>query len=286
VSGSGEGSEERLPAYPVTKKDLQVIDRNNSVWISPADKPVVMRLPKDSLRDVQNKAAPAISETYNLNPFEFAELVDREGNIWFGDTRGILRALARTSASMSFDVMTLEEIPFYNEDLDCPPDPPAVENMKKLIAESDGVLIATPEYNDGIPGVLKNALDWASRPAFQSGFKNKPVSIISSSLAHDLLAESPVRCATQSPARGRLTGGVRAQYKLREALIAMQAHLVMGPEVVIGGVHGKVDHSEYHDEGGLPFILQSLERLRAEILSRRAFGGNALMISSSNEEPS
>ena len=187
---------------------------------------------------------------------------------------------------MSFDVMTLEEIPFYNEDLDCPPGPPAVENMKKLIAESDGVLIATPEYNHGFPGVLKNALDWASRPAFQSCFKNKPVSIISSSLAYHLLAESPVRCATQSPARGQFTGGVRAQYKLREALIAMQAHLVMGPEVVIGGVHGTVDHSEYYDEGGLPFILQSLERLRTEILSRRAFGTNALMISSSNEEPS
>jgi chromate reductase, NAD(P)H dehydrogenase (quinone) len=199
----------------------------------------------------------------------------------------ILRALARrTSASMSIDVITLEEIPFYNEDLDCPPGPPAVENMKKLIAESDGVLIATPEYNDGIPGVLKNALDWASRPAFQSGFKNKPVSIISSSLAHHLLAESPVRCATQTQARARFTGGVRAQYKLREALSAMQAHLVMGPEVVIGGVHGKVGYSEYYDEGGLPFILQSLERLREEILSRRAFGANALMISSSNEEPS
>jgi chromate reductase, NAD(P)H dehydrogenase (quinone) len=187
---------------------------------------------------------------------------------------------------MSIDVITLEEIPFYNEDLDCPPGPPAVENMKKLIAESDGVLIATPEYNDGIPGVLKNALDWASRPAFQSGFKNKPVSIISSSLAHHLLAESPVRCATQTQARARFTGGVRAQYKLREALSAMQAHLVMGPEVVIGGVHGKVGYSEYYDEGGLPFILQSLERLREEILSRRAFGANALMISSSNEEPS
>jgi len=91
VSGSGEGSVERLPAYPVAKKALQIIDRNNSVWISPWDKPVVMRLPKDSLRDVQNKTSPAISETYNINPFETAELVDREGNIWFGDTRGIHR---------------------------------------------------------------------------------------------------------------------------------------------------------------------------------------------------
>ena len=50
-----------------------------------------MRLPKDSLRDVPNKASPAISETYNINPFQMAELVDREGNIWFGDTRGIHR---------------------------------------------------------------------------------------------------------------------------------------------------------------------------------------------------
>ncbi|NYF54136.1 ATP-binding protein [Tunturiibacter gelidoferens] len=91
VSVSGEGPDERLPAYPVTKKDLQIVDRNNSVWISPWDKPVVMRLPKDSLRDVHNKVSPAISETYNINHFEFAELVDREGNIWFGDTRGIHR---------------------------------------------------------------------------------------------------------------------------------------------------------------------------------------------------
>jgi PAS domain S-box-containing protein len=91
VSGSGEGSYERLPAYPVTSKNSQMVDRNNSVWISPADKPVVMRLPKDSLRNVQNQASPAISETYNINPFAMAELVGREGNIWFGDTKGIHR---------------------------------------------------------------------------------------------------------------------------------------------------------------------------------------------------
>jgi len=91
VSGSNEGSSERLPAYPVTKKALQLVDRNNSVWISPFDKPVVMRLPKDSLRDVRAKASAAIPETYNVNPFQMAELVDREGNIWFGDTRGIHR---------------------------------------------------------------------------------------------------------------------------------------------------------------------------------------------------
>jgi hypothetical protein len=81
ASDSGEGSDERLPAYPVTKKPFQFVDRNNSVWLSPWDKPVVMRFPKDGLRDVQNKASPAISETYNVNPIQMAELVDREGQM-------------------------------------------------------------------------------------------------------------------------------------------------------------------------------------------------------------
>ncbi len=92
ASGSGKGSAERVPAaYPVTSKNLQMVDRNNSVWVSPTDKPVVMRIPKDSLRNDPNTAPPAGSETYNINPFRMAELVDREGNIWFGDSRGIHR---------------------------------------------------------------------------------------------------------------------------------------------------------------------------------------------------
>jgi hypothetical protein len=87
--GSNEDSHKKPAVYPVLKGSL--LDRNNSVWISPWDKPVVMRLPKDSLRDVQNNASTAISGTYNINPFQMAGLVDREGNIWFGDTRGIHR---------------------------------------------------------------------------------------------------------------------------------------------------------------------------------------------------
>ena len=62
---------------------------------------------------------------------------------------------------------------------------------------------------------------------------------------------------------------MRAQYQLRETLIAMQAQLVMGPEVVIGGVHTKFVDSEYNDETGLSFIMESLERLRVEALVRR-----------------
>ena len=162
----------------------------------------------------------------------------------------LLKVLAEKAApAIEIQVVTLEDIPLYNEDLDQAPEIPSVAAFKKLIAESDGVLITTPEYNHGVPGVLKNALDWASRPVFESCFKNKPVTIFSSSKA--------------------FTGGVRAQYQLREALISMQAHLVMGPEVVVGGVHTKLAEDVYQDVTGLTFMMRSLDRLREEILARR-----------------
>ena len=161
----------------------------------------------------------------------------------------LLKILAEKALpTIEIRVVTLEDIPLYNEDLDGKQEILTVAAFKRIIAESDGVLIATPEYNHGIPGVLKNALDWASRPVFESCFKHKPVSIISSSLA--------------------FTGGVRAQYQLRETLISMQAHLVMGPEGVVGGVHTKLADDAYTDENGLTFMLNSLGSLRDEIIGR------------------
>jgi chromate reductase, NAD(P)H dehydrogenase (quinone) len=161
----------------------------------------------------------------------------------------LLKILAEKALpTIEIRVVTLEDIPLYNEDLDGKQEILTVAAFKRIIAESDGVLIATPEYNHGIPGVLKNALDWASRPVFESCFKHKPVSIISSSLA--------------------FTGGVRAQYQLRETLISMQVHLVMGPEVVVGGVHTKLADDAYTDENGLTFMLNSLGSLRDEIIGR------------------
>jgi PAS domain S-box-containing protein len=92
MSDSSEGSEKKLAAYPVLTKDSQqFFDRNNSLWISYDDKPIVMRLPKEKLRGDLNGATPAGSESYDVYPFQAAQLVDREGNIWFGDTKGIHR---------------------------------------------------------------------------------------------------------------------------------------------------------------------------------------------------
>ena len=90
-SDSGEGSAERPPVYPILTKASQFIDRNNGLWTSPPDKPVMMRLPRENLHNAFNRVSPGGSETYDINPFEKAILVDREGNIWFGDTKGIHR---------------------------------------------------------------------------------------------------------------------------------------------------------------------------------------------------
>ena len=107
----------------------------------------------------------------------------------------LLRILAKESAPTThFHLVTLEEIPPYNEDLDTATGVPAVNALKRLISTSDGVLTSTPEYNHGIPGVLKNALDWLSRPVFESCFKDKPVSIISSSKAFTGACARSINC--------------------------------------------------------------------------------------------
>jgi chromate reductase len=162
----------------------------------------------------------------------------------------LLKILAhRAAPAIDLQVVTLEDIPFYNEDLDVVPGIPAVNALKLAVTAADAVLFSTPEYNHGIPGVLKNTLDWLSRPVFDSCFKDKPVSTITSSKA--------------------FTGGVRAQYQLRETLISMHAHLVVGPEVVVGSVHQKFADGIYTDEAGLDFMLQSLARLSESAAIRR-----------------
>lgn len=113
---------------------------------------------------------------------------------------------------VEWKVTTLQGIPFYDADLS--EVPKSVQAFKDEIEKSDGVVIATPEFNYGIPGVLKNALDWASRPAYQSVFAGKPVAVLGA-------APSPV-------------GTARAQGQLKQVLLGMVAEVFPYPEVAIG----------------------------------------------------
>lgn len=104
------------------------------------------------------------------------------------------------------------DLPLYDGDLERPA---SVTRLIEQIQDADAVFISTPEYNYSISGVLKNALDWASRPAYGSCFKGKPVAI-----------------ASYSP--GSL-GGVRAQQHLRPVLVAMLAQVYSAPELCVAG---------------------------------------------------
>ncbi|ULJ72251.1 NADPH-dependent FMN reductase [Rhizobium gallicum] len=134
-------------------------------------------------------------------------------------------------------------LPLYDQDEDGPSTPETVRAFRRTIAEAAGVVIATPEYNHGIPGVLKNALDWASRPFGRSTLTGKPVLVISVSTA--------------------FTGGVRAQAQVNETLLAIQACPVLGPQVVIGNIADKVSDGRLTDESSLSFALSATDRLIA-----------------------
>jgi chromate reductase, NAD(P)H dehydrogenase (quinone) len=95
----------------------------------------------------------------------------------------LLRAAATTLPSgAELEVYDgLRDLPHYDSDMDVEPAPEPVARLREAIANADGVLIATPEYNGSIPGVLKNALDWASRPFPDNALRGKPVAVIGAS---------------------------------------------------------------------------------------------------------
>jgi len=107
----------------------------------------------------------------------------------------------------------------------------------------------TPEYNHGIPGVLKNALDWASRPFGKSVLTNKPTLAI-----------------TISPA---FTGGVRAQAQLNETLLSIPALVLGGPQVVIANIGSKIRDGVLVDQDSLSFALAALQRMVGRVSSLR-----------------
>jgi chromate reductase len=175
-------------------------------------------------------------------------------------SRSVLYALQRALApEISLSVRDLE-LPLYNEDADGASASDEVRSFRSSIAASDGVVIVTPEYNHGIPGVLKNALDWASRPLNRSALAAKPVVVMS-----------------VSPA---FTGGVRAQASVHDTLLAMGACIVGGPQIVIGNVADKVARGEFLDRASLSFALGKIKQMVTDI--RRAESKRSLAVASAS----
>ena len=166
-------------------------------------------------------------------------------------------AALRAAQALAPEGMTIEraeigDLPLYDEDVRAAGFPAPAERLRAQIAAADAVLLVTPEYNYSISGVLKNAIDWASRPPSQP-FEAKPVAIMGASPG--------------------LFGSARAQYHLRQMLIFLNAMPVNRPEVMIGQAQNKFDaDGNLTDEPTREFIRKLLVALRdwTERLQRSA----------------
>jgi chromate reductase len=115
------------------------------------------------------------------------------------------------------EIFTPDEIPLFSADVMAEGDPPPVQDLKERIQAADALLIASPEYNYSIPGVLKNALDWASRPSKHSVLRGKPIGIMGASGGDS----GTIRCGARFDAAGNLIDA-----ELRQRLRAFVAALV------------------------------------------------------------
>ena len=156
----------------------------------------------------------------------------------------VLRAASELApGDMRIERFDLSPIPLYNGDVEAAGFPDPVVAFREAIARTDALLIVTPEYNSGIPGVLKNAIDWASRGVDQP-FDGKPIAI-----------------ATASP--GRL-GGARCQLQLRQCFVPLNGRVMVQPELMIAGANRLIDaEGRLTDEDTRMRLRRMIEALAA-----------------------
>jgi chromate reductase len=158
------------------------------------------------------------------------------------------KALLRAAAELlpqdaRLELFDLEGIPLFNQDLENRM-PEKVKEFKAKIKAADAILIATPEHNYSMPGVLKNAMDWASRPYGNNSFEGKPVAVMSASIG--------------------MLGGARAQYHLRQTFVFLDMHPINKPEVMVSFASEKIDDKgRVTDETTRKFIRELVENLVA-----------------------
>lgn len=157
--------------------------------------------------------------------------------------RGLLRAASALAPDgVEMQLFDIGQLPFFNEDLEQPSDPEPVQQFKHAIANSNAVLIATPEYNGAVPGVLANAIDWASRPSGRSVLRNKPVSVMGAVLGK--------------------SGSANAQAALRGVLSRIGAIVIPDPQVLVPRASKLFDENvDLQDEGAREEIRELVEAL-------------------------
>ena len=147
------------------------------------------------------------------------------------------------------ETFDLEGIPLFNQDLETQP-PEKVKEFKAKIKAADAILIVTPEYNYSIPGVLKNAMDWASRPYAENAFDGKPVAMMGASIG--------------------MLGTARAQYHLRQCFVFLNMHPTNLPEVFVSYAQEKFDEKgELKDEKTKTQIIKLLEKLVSMVQTQK-----------------
>jgi chromate reductase len=161
----------------------------------------------------------------------------------------LLRAAAETAGpELELELYEgLKQIPPYDEDDDLQPRPASVARLNEAIASADAVLFATPEYNASIPGQLKNAIDWVSRPVATNVLRNKPVAVVGASTG--------------------AFGAVWAQAELRKVLAALGAR-VLDVELPVPQAHTRFDEGGLSDEEIRAGLAEAMEALAEEIRER------------------
>ena len=160
-------------------------------------------------------------------------------------SKAILQSLAeKVPANVSLTLHDLAEIPIYNQDLESNL-PASVAKLRQAIIDCDGMVIVSPEYNHGMSGVIKNAIDWVSRPGYASVLVNKGVAIITTS-------ESPL-------------GGARAQADLHKMFLSTLSRIAPGREVSIGNTQKTVVDGKLVDETQIRRALTLIDALLPEI---------------------
>jgi chromate reductase len=136
--------------------------------------------------------------------------------------RSLLRAAQElVPSTMNITIEDLSPLPMFNADLDATGTPEPVARLRSAVRACDGVLFATPEYNHGVPGILKNAIDWLSQPLKGSALEGKPVGMVGASTG--------------------LAGTARGQMQLRQAFVLTNSPAMLQPEVLVGRAHERFD---------------------------------------------